>query len=1243
MTRRSLTRYAIDRTVALVCAAMAALVVSFASGGYFAPAHALTPIVVEPEVSKLEITTLGEAYEGRGDSLQVEAAAGADGVAGRMTVRASTPGANPNWMVFALTNKTDRPLERWLAADRYTVIGSGTIWPDLDARRVESVTPSIGFIPERIKNDRADLFRITLEPGQTITYVAELSSERFARIYLWKPIDYEVATRDRQLFNGMMLGLTLLLATFLTAVFAANHKIIFPAAALVSWTVLNYLCVDFGFFHKLFNLRPEDNAVYRAAGEAAMAASIVMFLYAFLRLGLWHGLVRMLIAVWMVAQLALVAVAVIDPRLAATFARLSFLGIGVIGGMFTLYLAARGQDRALSIIPTWILFLVWIFAAGMTLSGRLSGDVIVSGLVAGLVLVVILLGFTVTQFAFRSLDPVYAGAPTELQARSLALAGSGSTVWEWNIRRDEIKVGPEIEMALALMPGELSAKVDDFLKHVHPTDKERFRVMLVSAQERAGVRIKTDFRMRHADNSWRWFELEAASIPNADGRTLRCVGLVRDVSDSKRAHERLLHDAVHCSLTGLPNRELFIDRLKTAVARAKTEATIRPSVIFIDLDKFKSVNASFGLVRGDSLLLTVARRLQRHLGPHDTVARVGGDQFAMLFISEQDARNLAALAERVRRSLRAPIPLANQEIVLTGSIGVAIWDDTLTSDDELLRDAELAMYRAKRGGADRIEVFEPGMRRDKDDRIQIESDLRKALERNQLKVLYQPIIYLPMKELAGFEALVRWEHPKLGLLNPISFLPVAEESDLIVKLGSHVLIKAAHEAARWQTELPRSERPLFVSVNVSTRQLFKPESVQEIRHVLGRNIVPRGGLKLEITETLVMENPEQAAEVLEVLRGSGAELALDDFGTGYSSLAYLRRFPFDTIKIDRELVRGSSTADGAAIMRSIVALAHELSKKVVAEGVEQAEEAAFLRSIGCEYGQGYHFGEPMTERDVLQLLKLLRKSERTMQPRGFFRPKAKVAKSETAVAEKSEGIGAAQTPPHQAAQQSALKDAVTSGGPAKKSPSAADSKTQALPSRAVVRQRPKPQAPADPAKSAQLAPPSAADVPMPMPPMPASFTAPAVKPAAGVAAKAVNGINGAGPRTAPPPSPAAFGAPPQMRTQPPQPPLQPVPPATGVPSQANLVKPLAEALARVVVPPAAQPPPVRTLDPAAVPSAAGNGAPPPLPPTSKPAAFTPDFSSLPPGVAASLARLAGGAGKPDDDPPIDPSLPPKQS
>lgn len=1180
-----------------------------------APALALKPIPVPPDRDRLEITTLGEVHEGRGDSLQIETATAADGVTGRMVVRASTPGTSPNWIVFALSNPTDKPLERWLTADRYTIVGSGAVWPDLDARRIEAVTPSLGFVPERITSDRADIFRLTLEPGQTITYVAELSSERFARMFLWKPIDYEIKVRDRQLFNGIMLGLVSLLAIFLTAVFAANHKAIFPAASLVAWCVLAFLSVDFGYFHKLFNLRPEDNAVYRAAAEAATASSFVIFLHTFLRLGLWHGLIRMVIALWIVAQLALVAVAVIDPRLAATFARTSFVAIGGIGALFTLFLALRGQDRALSLIPTWLLFLVWIFGVSMTLSSRLSGDFIVSSLTAGLVLIVVLMGFTVTQFAFRSREPFYGASPTETQLRSLAVDGAGAAVWEWAARRDEIKVSPLVEEALGLNPGELSTKVDEFIKHVHPADRERFRLMLWSVQERSGGRIAIDFRLRHADNTYRCFELEAASVPSADVRTVRCVGLVRDITDAKRAHERLLHDAVHCSLTGLPNRELFLDRLGITFQRARTEPNVRPTIVFIDIDKFKSVNNAFGLVVGDSLLLTTARRLQRHLGAQDTLARVGGDQFAILFLSQHDGGELASLAERVRRSLRSPIKIAGQEIVLTGSLGIAVYDGEEESHHDLLKEAEIAMYRAKRGGADRIEIFRPELRAERDDRVAIETDLRRAIERSQIKVLYQPIIYLPTEDIAGFEAVVRWEHPKHGMMNPSSFVPVAEESDLIVKLGSYVLLTASHEVARWHKELPRPDAPLFVSINVSSRQLFRQDLIQEIRQILGREIVPKGSLRLEVTESLVMENPEQATEILEMLRGSGAELALDDFGAGYSSLSYLQRFPFDTIKIDKSLVHAAGSGDGAgaAIVRSMVALAHELGKKVVAEGVETPDDVAFLRSIGCEYAQGFYYGAAVPEREVISLLKMVKRSERSLRPRGLFRTKSKrPAKRELEPAP----VAAASANDHGA------EPSVATARPAATAPRSRREAPSALGplARTVPKPRPKSVAPT------RGMPDTAETTPPPD----------TTRPSADIAPAAPRHGNGNGASPPPPLPPTQRARPPQQAMPPPVPPaVVPAPPSS--PSPLDAAAALETVLQSAVMaangdmpahaPP--QPPPLAaTPQPPQLASyfPPPRAEPPPRPsarPAPGPTAGKPDFSSLPPAIAASLAKLAG--------------------
>ncbi|MGD9784385.1 MAG: EAL domain-containing protein [Hyphomicrobiaceae bacterium] len=1247
-------------------------------------AFALKPIVISPDQDRVEITTLGEAYEGRGDSLMVETAAGADGTSGRMSVRAATAGTNPNWMVFALTNPTDKSIERWLTADRFTIVGSGIVWPDLDARRIESVTPSIGFVPQRIKSDRADIFALTLEPGQTITYVAELSSERFARIYLWKPLEYEVKVRDRQLYYGIMLGLTVLTAIFLTAIFAANHKIIFPAAALFSWCVLAYLGVDFGFFHKLFNLKPEDNAVYRAAAEAAMAASLVMFLYAFLRLGLSHGLIRLLAAVWILAQLALVAVAAIDPRLAATFARFSFLAIGGIGAMLILFLALRRQDRALHLLPTWILFLTWIFLAGVVLTGRLSGEIFTAGLTAGLVLVVLLIGFTVTQFAFRSLGPLAGLTPTDSQLRAIAVDSAGSAVWEWSNRRDEIKVGGIVEEILGLNPGELNVKVEEFVQHVHPTDRERFRLMLWSVQERSGGKINAEFRMRHADNSYRWFELEAASIATAERRVVRCVGLIRDVTETRMAQDRLMHDAVHCHLTGLPNRELLNDRLAVAMQRAKSDVRVRPTVFYIDIDRFKAINSMLGLLVGDSVLLTVARRLQRHLGPFDTLARIGGDRFAILFVDEQEPRELAQLAERVRRSLRSPIKIASREIVLTGSLGIAIYDGDEDETGGLLKEAEIAMYRAKRTGADRIEIFKPEMRAEAEPRKETEEHFARAIEKGAIKVLYQPIVSLATVELAGFETSVRWEHPKHGLVKLGDVVDIVENVELIRRLGTLLLLRALEDAKVWQRELPRLEDSLFVSVNLSSRAMLVPEFVQEVRHALARTSLAKGTLRLEVAEQILMENPEHAVVLLEQLRGAGAELVLDQYGASNSSLAYLARFPCDTVKMHQGILSGARQGGerGTALLRAVVAMTHELGRKVVADGIETPEDVTFLRSTGCEMGQGYFYGAPMTEREVVDLVRVIRKSERKLRTHGLFKTKqrsARKAKRKSAEAKPTAVDVAAPSSPTgmvngmAGAPNGATAPASSQGG------AQARPLSQLLPNSTVrPRQRPAgpPPAtvPAAPAPAPSNTSPAQASAPQAVPPnlsgpvssptvrtgpptVPPPSQVPPVPPPPAPARTAPNQLV---PRLAaaaapppPPPSPARSSSttmPPPMPggavlPQRPGLPNGAGPPAPAAPSVAangagrGAAAPAAAPMQRSMSPSAPPPgPPSATEASAArsrpLPAGSRSAPPPPRDGNQAPPPIAPDTSALSSGLAASLARLAG-IDAPEDDRKVD--------
>src|SRR5262245_28652662 len=400
--------------VILLCRAVwvVAMLAAGLSVGAQSAAAALKAIEVTNDLERLDIFLLGE-FHAPGDQITIDTVPDSDGVTQSWTATATTPGTKPGWFAFALRNTTDKQIERWLVVDRYNPAASGLFIPDLDARRIEKIAYSRGYEPLRIKSDRADVFRITLEPGRTVTYVAELASDRLAAIHLWNPIEYEQRGRDRYLFSGVMLGITGLLAIFLTAVFAANHKAIFPSAAVFAWCVLAYLCVDFGFWHKLFSIKPEENAQYRAATEAAMVASLLVFLHVFLRLRASQGFMRILLGLWIGVQVVLVAVAFLDPRLATTFVRLSSLAIGGTGAAVTLYLALSGQDRALSLVPTWMLFLVWLFGAGATLLGRLAGDFVTLSLIAGLVLIVVLIGFTVTQYAFRSVEPAYGSQPGE--------------------------------------------------------------------------------------------------------------------------------------------------------------------------------------------------------------------------------------------------------------------------------------------------------------------------------------------------------------------------------------------------------------------------------------------------------------------------------------------------------------------------------------------------------------------------------------------------------------------------------------------------------------------------------------------------------------------------------------------------------------------------------------------------------------------------------------------------------------
>jgi diguanylate cyclase (GGDEF)-like protein/PAS domain S-box-containing protein len=446
---------------------------------------------------------------------------------------------------------------------------------------------------------------------------------------------------------------------------------------------------------------------------------------------------------------------------------------------------------------------------------------------------------------------------------------------------------------------------------------------------------------------------------NTQAGSAHLIFQVQDITNRKSAEQQLHHDAFHDVLTGLPNRALFMDHLHLAIARAQRREDQIFAVLYLDLDRFKVINDSLGHMIGDQLLIESARRLERCLRPGDTVARLGGDEFTILIDDIKDESEAIYVAERIERELTKPFALSGREVFTTLSIGIAPSTTGYERAEDILRDADTAMYRAKSLGKARHEIFDKAMHARAINLLQLETDLRKAIEREEFFIQYQPIVDLDTFSLRGFEALVRWRHPERGFVSPIDFIPVAEETGMIIQIGEWVLREACRQIQRWQVIFP-SDPPLFISVNLSGKQFTQDDLIHEVSYILNETKIDPHSLKLEITESMVMENVEAATEMLKQLRALGVQLSIDDFGTGYSSLSYLHRFPIDTLKIDRSFVtQMSENNENAEIVRTIVMLAQNLSMDVVAEGVETNEQLALLRKLGCENGQGYFFSRPL--------------------------------------------------------------------------------------------------------------------------------------------------------------------------------------------------------------------------------------------------------------------------------------------
>ncbi|MGD2114134.1 MAG: EAL domain-containing protein [Acidobacteriota bacterium] len=550
---------------------------------------------------------------------------------------------------------------------------------------------------------------------------------------------------------------------------------------------------------------------------------------------------------------------------------------------------------------------------------------------------------------------------------ALAASGAGAGLWDWDLEDDRVFYSPRWKEMLGYADDEIGSSPAEWLGRVHPEDRSRLERALEAHLEGRTAHLENEHRILHRNGTYPWMLVRGTAVRTDEDLPYRMAGSQIEVTERKLAEEQLRHAALHDGLTGLPNRTLFSDTLERAFERRTRDPAYGFAVLFLDLDRFKLVNDSLGHLAGDRVLQEVGRRLRSCLRTGDAVARLAGDEFIVFLDGVTDEESARVIAGRIQEALGVPLDVEGQEVVLTAGIGIVLSDGRYETAEEILRDADIAMYRTKADGGDGCRVFDPTMHAEAVARLKLETDLRRAVDREEFAILHQPVVELHSGRVVGFEVLVRWSHPDRGLVEPSDFIGTAEETGLILGVGEQVLGLACRQLRAWQDRF--GDGAPFLSVNLSARQFGQPDFLGRIRRVIEDSGADPARLNLEITESALMEGAERHVELVSGLRRLGVNIHIDDFGTGYSSLSYLHRFAIQALKIDRSFVAGMGDETGnREIVESIVTLASNLGMDVIAEGVETADQEEILRRLQCPLAQGYYFSRPLLTADAEELL-----------------------------------------------------------------------------------------------------------------------------------------------------------------------------------------------------------------------------------------------------------------------------------
>jgi diguanylate cyclase (GGDEF)-like protein len=933
-----------------------------------APLRAATTILnVDQNTTSVDITDFGKAIVAPKSTITIQ------GPGDPQPVDLNAKGQGPEfyWSLYSVRNSGETNLDLVIAADPLHFSGSGLLRLAPFGNNALGAMATAG--PDIIKasnpNDK-NAFSFTLLKGQSLNIAIE-GRKPAINATLWQRSFYDAHMINLSFLLGLELGVTFLLTLGILALYSFRPHAILLVGWIFAFASLIFMVFEAGLLSLALQRLPSggpSQSLLRAAVETGLSVSLLLCVLQFTTIRKVNALVWFSLLIFLTVLCANFAFAFVDADRATSIARFAFALIVVLGFVITAWTKRKANAVVDGGFLFWICAGLWTILAGVLTQWEAHSLNLSPILLAALALVIVSLVLALLRYIFTQ---GLASKPfiTDANRRSLALSSARHVLWDWQVRDRFLDVGEELPKSLGFDPRTWARNAEQrLLEIMHPVDASAYQAELDGDYLQSGRNIDLDLRLRNSEGSYHWFELRSRVVPGPNQMPDRCIGTLTDVTKQKEAEERLLVDAVHDPITGLPTRALFMDRAERELNKP---IGLQLRMLLIDLDRFKVLNEALGHDQGDRLLQAAGARIQDCLSEDESVSRFSGSQFAVLAIEAMAQRTAYQLAQQIMEALEQSISLGQQNVSLAASIGISNASERGIGAHDMQAQAASALLEARRLGGAQIVMFDKSLKDDRASELALESELRAAMSSDQIEVHFQPICRLVDLEVAGLEALARWRHPTKGLLPPLEFINLAEQAGMIGEIGQIVLASAARQLGVWQRVL-RREGNFFVSVNISPSHFLEANFLEQVQDIIRRESLKPNSLKIEVTESVIMRHPERALRLFERLRSLGVGLACDDFGTGFSNLSSIRDLPFDTLKIDRSFLSPESfDARGGMVITTIADLAHGLGMAVVAEGIENQAQIDRLAHLGCDLGQGYFIGEPKPAKDITDMLAIL--------------------------------------------------------------------------------------------------------------------------------------------------------------------------------------------------------------------------------------------------------------------------------